>query len=453
MFALGSILCEILTGAPAFSGGTSDEIIRAARRADTAAALVRLEHCGADLELLALARDCLAAAGEGPTGRRGSGRRAHDRLPGRRAGAAARGRAVPGRRERRAQEAEAKASAERRARRLTAALAATVLLAGVLGGAGWRWVELQRLEREREASGRVNGALQDATRLRGLAQGAAVGDLGPWELAAAAAEKARDLLEPGVEPALRKQVEDLVAELAVERQQAEAAAQAAERDRRLLDRLVDIRSAEADDRGGWSTDAAYADAFREAGLDVAATVRPKRPQSGSATGRPRWRRPWRPRWTTGPPSGAIGGRTVPARRHCRPWPAAADPDTWRLGLRRALDLPDQAARLEALRRLAKAAPFETLGPISLDLLGRALKDAGDPAAAEAVLRRAQQRHPGDVWINYDLARCAGEAGPAGRGDPLLHGGPVAPPRDGPRAGPCTGLQGRRATRRSRSSRT
>ncbi len=60
------------------------------------------------------------------------------------------------------------------------------------------------------------------------------------------------------------------AELAAERQQAEAAARAAERDRTLLDRLVDIRSAEADDRGGWSTDAAYADAFREAGLDVAA---------------------------------------------------------------------------------------------------------------------------------------------------------------------------------------
>ena len=34
---------------------------RAARRADTAAALVRLEQCGADPELLALARDCLAA--------------------------------------------------------------------------------------------------------------------------------------------------------------------------------------------------------------------------------------------------------------------------------------------------------------------------------------------------------------------------------------------------------
>ena len=54
--------------------------------------------------------------------------------------------------------------------------------------------------------------------------------------------------------------------------------------------------------------------------------------------------------------------------------------------------------------MAMATPFETLGPVSLDLLGRALKDAGDPAGSESVLLQAQQRHPGDVWINYDLAR-------------------------------------------------
>ena len=273
----------------------------------------------------------------------------------------------------------------------------------MLGGAGWRWVELERLERVREASGRVNGALQGATRLRGLAQGAAVGDLGPWELAAGAAEKARDLLEPGIEPALRKQVEDLAAELAVERQQAEAAARAADRDRTLLDRLVDIRSAEADDRGGWSTDAAYADAFREAGLDVAALsaeeaakrirARPPEVATALATAVDDWAAIRRDRKKDRAGAAALSALA-----------GAADPDTWRLGLRRALDLPDQAARLEALRRLAKDATFETLGPISLDLLGRALKDAGDPAGAEAVLRRAQQRHPGDVWINYDLAR-------------------------------------------------
>ena len=60
VFALGSILCEILTRVPVFSGGGSVEILRLAARADTAAALERLERCGADLELLALARDCLA---------------------------------------------------------------------------------------------------------------------------------------------------------------------------------------------------------------------------------------------------------------------------------------------------------------------------------------------------------------------------------------------------------
>ena len=43
------------------SAARSIEVLRAAARADTAAALARLEHCGADGELLALARDCLAA--------------------------------------------------------------------------------------------------------------------------------------------------------------------------------------------------------------------------------------------------------------------------------------------------------------------------------------------------------------------------------------------------------
>ncbi len=95
---------------------------------------------------------------------------------------------------------------------------------------------------------------------------------------------------------------------------------------------------------------------------------------------------------------------MPALRNYRPWPPPPIPRSGASSLRGALDLPDQAARLAALQSPAKAPPFDTLGPISLDLLGRALKDAGDPAAAEAILRRAQKRYPGDVWINYDLAR-------------------------------------------------
>ena len=39
VFALGSILCEILTGQPAFAGGTAAEVYRKAKRADLSDAL------------------------------------------------------------------------------------------------------------------------------------------------------------------------------------------------------------------------------------------------------------------------------------------------------------------------------------------------------------------------------------------------------------------------------
>jgi len=403
VFALGSILCEILSGAPAFSGASAREILGAAGRGDTAAAMARLASCAADAELLTLARDCLAAeAKDRPADAGAVAARITAYLAGvqERLREAELSRAAESAR---AVEALAKAAAERQARRLTGALAATVLLACGLGAAGWRWAELQRLGRLREASGRVNLALQEATRLRGLAQGAAVEDPGPWAVAAVAAEKARDLLEPGIEPTLRKQVENLAAALAAERGQTEAAAEGARRDRELLDRLVDIRSAEADDRDGSSTDAAYADAFRESGVDLAAL------SAEEAAKRMRSRPPA----VATALASAVDDWTAIRRdrRKDRAGAAslaaivrAADADDWRNRLRRALDQPDAAARRTALQDLAGGASYETLGPVSLDLLGRALSDAADPAGAESVLRRAQQRYPGDVWINYDLAR-------------------------------------------------
>ena len=64
VFALGSILCEILTGEPAFTGRSSGEIERKAARGELKDAFDRLVVCGADAELIALARDCLAAEPE-----------------------------------------------------------------------------------------------------------------------------------------------------------------------------------------------------------------------------------------------------------------------------------------------------------------------------------------------------------------------------------------------------
>ena len=44
VFGLGSILCEILTGEPAFTGRGAEEVLRTAMQGDTADALARLER-------------------------------------------------------------------------------------------------------------------------------------------------------------------------------------------------------------------------------------------------------------------------------------------------------------------------------------------------------------------------------------------------------------------------
>src|SRR5262249_20674960 len=55
VFALGGILCEILTGRPPYTGTSSVEIHGQAARADLAPALRALDASGAEPELIALA--------------------------------------------------------------------------------------------------------------------------------------------------------------------------------------------------------------------------------------------------------------------------------------------------------------------------------------------------------------------------------------------------------------
>ncbi len=60
VFALGGILCVILTGKPPYTGRTALEVVRRAMAADLGEALARLDSCGADPDLVALAKRCLA---------------------------------------------------------------------------------------------------------------------------------------------------------------------------------------------------------------------------------------------------------------------------------------------------------------------------------------------------------------------------------------------------------
>ena len=60
-----------------------------------------------------------------------------------------------------------------------------------------------------------------------------------------------------------------------------------------------------------------------------------------------------------------------------------------------------------LRVADNEAGLDAQPPASLVLLARLLTEIGADRRAENVLRRAHQKHPGDYWVNYELAFARG----------------------------------------------
>ena len=149
--------------------------------------------------------------------------------------------------------AEAKAIEERRRRRVQLALAASLLALTTLGGLGTTYY-LQQRAAHAAAGQRV---IDQVTTLQKQAIEHPE-EIGRWEIALAAVEQA----DPAGDP-------KTVAQLVALQKESEDGHKAAKRDRALLERLVDIRSAEADDPDGSVSDNDYADAFRAAGIDLA----------------------------------------------------------------------------------------------------------------------------------------------------------------------------------------
>jgi tetratricopeptide (TPR) repeat protein len=156
VFGLGAILCAVLTGQPPFVADTAESTRQAAARGQVAGAFARLDACGAEPELVALCKRCLAPEK--------ADRPAH---AGEVAEAVAQLRAAADERARRAEveraAADARTAEERKRRRaqlLFGGAVVLVLLAGI-GGTAWWLVEAKRQEaRAVEESNKKEEALR-----------------------------------------------------------------------------------------------------------------------------------------------------------------------------------------------------------------------------------------------------------------------------------------------------
>jgi serine/threonine-protein kinase len=165
VFALGSILCEVLTGHPAYIGKTNDELIHRVERGDVTEALERLRDCGAATELTALCRECLSPHREdrprdaAVVAKRVAEYQAEvqERLRQaelQRVAAETRAREEQARaivEQERTREVLARIKAERRARRQALALAAALMVLIVGGGGVVWWKHIKQAQADSEA--------------------------------------------------------------------------------------------------------------------------------------------------------------------------------------------------------------------------------------------------------------------------------------------------------------
>jgi serine/threonine-protein kinase len=376
VFGLGALLCEVLTGLPPYTGRTARELQLQAAGGDLAEALARLDGCGADPELIALARDCLAPERE---------RRPRDaaavaeRLSAYLAEVQERLRRAEVEKasaQARAEEAQATVRAERRARRLTVGLAIAVLAVLVSLAVGGLWLQWQQAEEVRQAEALrrdVGAMLAQATRFR---QGA------HFKESRELLEQAQQRLDPDGPADLRKEVDQALADTGLARRL----------DAARLRALTEVESKKLDFAGA---EKEYAAALKEAGLGqegeapgvVAARVRASAVHAEVVAALDDW-------------AGIAGD-----------WPRVA----WLLAVARAADPNPERDRLRqpelwrdraALARLAREARVAELSPHLVVALSRALLGSGD---AIPLLRKAQAHHPNDFWLNFELGMSLNQA--------------------------------------------
>lgn len=145
VFSLGAILCVILTGKPPYVAKDMKALLRSAVRCQTVEAFTRLDACGAEPQVIALAKHCLT---DEPSQRPMDANVLALEMSRLRASAEVRAREA----ELQRAKAEVKTAEQRKRRRIQLALVASVFALLVAVGGGLWWLDRQERNRESERS-------------------------------------------------------------------------------------------------------------------------------------------------------------------------------------------------------------------------------------------------------------------------------------------------------------
>jgi serine/threonine-protein kinase len=427
VFGLGAILCAILTGEPPYSNPSRLLVFRQAQQAELAPAFSRLDACGAEADLLRLAKTCLAAQIEDRP--RDAGVVARE-MTAYLAGVQERLRSAEIERaaaQAKAEEARAKALAERRAKRLTLGLAAAVLLTVAVAGAAGLWIKKQRDDRAADAARQaaeterqatetehaVDIALQEAITLRDQARQHLrnpVQWLATLTAAKSALKRAEGLVASGAgSDELHQRIGDVRAELDKD-----------DKDRKLIARIyelywrpIELRAPEGSD--DWQIESAafgqtepdLVAAFREYGLDADAI-------SPAEVVERVGQRPIRVEVAAALDYLALLRKNILEFDRTR-WERlfelslAIDPDPWRISLHKAVTRNE----FEPLRKLTIGQQMPSLPPGELARIAGFMRRIDLPQTVE-FLRKAYRLHPDDIWVASELGNCLLELRPPQR---------------------------------------
>ena len=401
VFALGSILCELLTGQPAFTGRSAGEIQRKAARGDLDDAFTRLKRAQADPELVSLTRSCLAPEQDDRPRHADEVAQAIDTY---RTGVQERLRTSELERAR----AEARAAEEFKRRRLTVALAASIVALLVLGGGGAAWLAQQRQARIAVVERTL--ARIETMRDQAVIEGA---DSARRREVLAAADQALASIGELVASEPGRRLSVLRTKIAEDEVQAKL-------DQAFITELVQQRTHLARKaEGGYDCekiDSDFAGVFRRYNMDLDTTptneaiTRVKAHPSafvqevlGAVDQWLMFR--YEIKVEEGKPKGS--DRLPKLLQIAR----GLDPEPQRNALRALLEQTDLTAHLPKLTALAAEAKIFDLGASTPMLLARSLVSAGDPKTAITVLRKSLVRYPGDLWTNLELAELLGKSTP------------------------------------------